>query len=135
MAYARALLIAFVVITTFPAFGEDLPVRPDPSITAGLAVGAMNLSSRPRHLSQWQADPLKQSLLEFPKDKIINVLATFGDLESLHFATEIHEFMKNNGFQMGSNGPSSVIFPQRVVGIGEHDRADGSVEIQVGVNQ
>lgn len=35
MAYSRVLVLA-IILAGFPAFAEDLPIRPDPSITPGL---------------------------------------------------------------------------------------------------
>jgi hypothetical protein len=65
------------------------------------SAGTVNIGPTKRTLSDHRTDTLKKQMLsELPRDKPIIVIGMMSDGESLDFAREIHEFMKQHGFMM-----------------------------------
>jgi hypothetical protein len=100
------------------------------SITAG----TVNIAPPKRELSDPKALTLKNKMLtELSRDKPITVTALIGDAESIQFAQEIHEFLKQNGFRMKEpNGISQAIFAGAPKGIIFSDRTQRRTECHSG---
>jgi hypothetical protein len=103
--------------------------------TGGIAAGTLNVGPIPRMLNQPRMEALKKQILsELPKDKPITVMAVMGDSEAINFASQIHAFLKDNGFPLSEqNGISQGVFSVSVKGLNVRD--DGATRtFVVGAN-
>jgi len=100
----------------------------------GITAGTVNIGPTKRSLSDSRTEPLKtQMLSELPRDKPITVIGLLGDSESVGFATEIHAFLKGNGYNMREpGGISQSVFTPLPKGLIRDDKPDGSIELIIG---
>ena len=77
-------------------------------------------------------DIVRQKLLEnIPKDKLAVVWFTSGNEESFRYASEIHQFMKEAGYNVFGNGPTLQIFLEPLYGL--RVSVGGNADISVGI--
>lgn len=85
----------------------------------GITAGVVNIGPQARNLDLPSSDGLKQQMLsQLPRDKEITVTAILGDQEAMNFATQIHAFLKANGFKMKEpDGVSQALFNKPIQGL------------------
>jgi hypothetical protein len=100
----------------------------------GVTAGTVNIGPTKRSLSDPRAETLKHQMLsDFPRDKPITITALLGDAESVEFANEIHDFLKQNGFKMKEpDGITQGVFTKPPKGLIRDDRSDGEINLIVG---
>lgn len=83
--------------------------------SGGITAHTVNLGPQPRRMDQ----TLKSQILrDLPKTDPITVMAMWGDGESIQLASEIHAFLKANGFPLTEDGISQGVFTEPAKGLG-----------------
>ena len=91
----------------------------------------LNIGPKKRSLSQ-EGVFKAQLLSEISHDKTIAIMVAVNDGEAYNFATEIYDFMKQNGFKIKEDRVMSAIFSPPIGGVQRFDEPDGTVDIKVG---
>lgn len=140
-----AVIMLILAILTFfgvdQMFGKDkIPdevynvesINQSGGITAG-KIENLNIGSSPRKLTAGMAKQLGEELAS-DKEKEITVSAMMGDAEAINFAYEIKDYLKTNGWNVGTDMTihflmASIQQPRSLEII---DKEDGNIDLIVG---
>lgn len=79
--------------------------------SGGITAQTVNVGHRPRSIFHSAARDLRQYLLtSIPKAGPWDIVALMGDAEAFGFASEIHQFMRDNGFIMKEQDAVQGVF-------------------------
>lgn len=86
--------------------------------SGGITAHTVNMGPRRRNLDGAEGVGLKaQMLSELPRDKVINVSSVMNDHECFHFAAQIRDFLRQNGFRVGPEMQAMYMNPPRGISV------------------
>jgi hypothetical protein len=100
---------------------------------SGGFTGIANFKDQPRQMNEMIGNSIKQNI---PINAEIDITALLGDAEAFNFATQIHSWMKSNGYsKFVGGGVSQAAFNKPVTGQNVIKNNDSSFQILIGSKQ